>query len=154
MMKEIKVNHYVDTAIYSVDMIIRTLKAELKRQVDKLGMGITSEQFVVLDTICCYKDMYQQKLSEILMKDKSNTTRIIKVLESKGLITRIAGNLNNRLIYKLNITPKGQNLVNSNMPAIKKIITNIFESITEEELETLHSLSKRFQSDLFSVVNE
>ena len=79
-MKEIKVNHYVDTAIYSVDMIIRTLKSELKQKVDKLGMGITSEQFVVLDTIRCYDNIYQQTLSEILMKDKSNTTRIIKVL--------------------------------------------------------------------------
>lgn len=150
-MKEIKVNHYVDTAIYSVDMIIRTLKSELKQKVDKLDMGITSEQFVVLDTIRCYDNIYQQKLSEILMKDKSNTTRIIKVLEAKGLINREAGNSNNRLVYKLTITEKGKKLADANMPKIKKMITDIFENITDEELDTLHSLSKKFQNDLLNI---
>lgn len=150
-MKEIRVDHYVDTAIYSVDIIIRTLKAALKQKVDKLGMGITGEQFVVLDTIRCYEDIYQQKLSEILMKDKSNTTRIIKVLEAKGLINREAGNLNNRLVYKLTITDKGKKLADDNMPKIKKMITDIFENITDEELDTLHSLSKKFQNDLLNI---
>ena len=153
-MKEIKVNHYIDTAIYSVDVIIRTLKNELKKQVDELGMGITSEQFVVLDTIRCYENMYQQKLSEILMKDKSNTTKIIKVLEEKELITRIAGNANNRLVYKLNITEKGKELVDKNMPVIKNIITTIFANITDEEIDILHSLSKKFQSDLFANIDK
>ena len=153
-MKEIKVNHYVDTAIYSVDMIIRTLKSELKQKVDKLGMGITSEQFVVLDTIRCYDNIYQQKLSEILMKDKSNTTRIIKVLEAKGLINREAGNSNNRLVYKLTITEKGKKLADDNMPKIKKMITDIFENITDEELDTLHTLSKKFQSDLLNIIRK
>ena len=150
-MKEIRVDHYVDTAIYSVDIIIRTLKAALKQKIDKLGMGITGEQFVVLDTIRCYEDIYQQKLSEILMKDKSNTTRIIKVLEAKGLINREAGNLNNRLVYKLTITDKGKKLADDNMPKIKKMITDIFENITDEELDTLHSLSKKFQNDLLNI---
>jgi len=148
-MKEIKVNHYVDTAIYSVDIIIRTLKMKLKQRIDKLDMGITSEQFVMLDTIRYYENIYQQKLSEILMKDKSNTTRIIKVLEAKGLINRVAGNYNNRLVYLLTITEKGKQLADENMPKIKKIITDIFENITDEELDTLHTLSTKFQNDLF-----
>lgn len=153
-MKEIKVNHYIDTAIYSVDVIIRTLKIELKKQIDKLGMGITGEQFVVLDTIRCYENIYQQKLSEILMKDKSNTTRIIKVLEEKELITRVAGNANNRLVYKLNITEKGKELVDKNMPTIKNIITKIFANITDEEIDILHSLSKKFQNDLSANIDK
>ena len=40
-MKEIKVNHYVDTIIYSVDMILRLLKSELKQKIDNLKIGIT-----------------------------------------------------------------------------------------------------------------
>lgn len=150
-MKEIKKNHYIDTVIYSVDMIIRNLKFELRRRVDNLGMGITAEQFVVLDTISLYKDLYQQKLSDILMKDKSNTTRILKVLEDKGLISRVAGKVNNRLVYMLNITKEGQDLVKHNMPKIKKIITTIFKSITDDEIDILHSLSDKVQKDLTQI---
>lgn len=147
-MKKIKSNHYVDTAIYSIDMIIRNLKIELRKRIDKLDIGITSEQFVVLDTIYYYENMYQEKLSTILMKDKSNITRILKILENKNLIQRHVHNLNNRLIYRLDITDKGKKIIDENMPKIKQYITELFKNITDEEVDVLYSLSKKFQNDL------
>lgn len=147
-MKEIKLNHYVDTVIYSVDMIIKNLKAELKHKVDNLNLGITGEQFVVLDTVAYYKNIYPQKLSEILMKDKSNTTRMIKILVDKGLLSKEVGKYNNRLVYELNITEKGKKLVDENMPKIKKYITEIFTNISDDEIALLHSMSGKFEKAL------
>ena len=147
-MKQIKANHYIETIIYSVDMILRTLKTELKQKIDELNIGITGEQFIVLDTICCFDDMYTQKLSDILMKDKSNMTRIIKVLEEKNLVSRVVGNINNRLVYFLKPTNDGKRIVEDNMPKIKVFITEIFENITDDEIDLLHTLSKKFQIDL------
>ncbi len=147
-MKEIKLNHYVDTIIYSVDMIIRNLKAELKHRIDKLDLGITGEQFVVLDTVSYYENMYPQKLSEILQKDKSNTNRMIKVLVDEGLLTKEVGKNNNRLVYILKVTENGKKLVDENMPVIKKYLTEIFESISDEEIELLHSMSIKFENAL------
>lgn len=149
-MLKIKAKHYIDTVIYSVDKIIKSLKSELKQKVDSLNIGITGEQFVVLDTISCYPNIYQQKLSELLMKDKSNTTRILGILEKKGLIVRSVGKNENRLVNLLNITKKGELVVNENMPKIKQFITDIFENITDDEIQILHTLSTKFQSDLFS----
>ena len=57
-MKQIKYNHYTETIIYSIDMIIRGLKLELRQRIDSLGIAVTGEQFVVLDTISKYKDIY------------------------------------------------------------------------------------------------
>ena len=147
-MKEIKRNHYVDTVIYSVDMIIKNLKAELKHRTDKLDLGITGEQFVVLDTVSYYENIYPQKLSDILMKDKSNTTRMIQILVDKGLLIKEAGKSNNRLVYILKITDKGKKLVDDNMPKIKKYITEIFENISDEEIELLHKMSTKFETAL------
>ena len=147
-MKEIKRNHYVDTVIYSVDMIIKNLKAELKHKIDKLDLGITGEQFVVLDTVSYYENIYPQKLSDILMKDKSNTTRMIQILVDKGLLIKEAGKSNNRLVYILKITDKGKKLVDDNMPKIKKYITEIFANISDEEIELLHKMSKKFETAL------
>jgi len=147
-MKEIKRNHYVDTVIYSVDMIIKNLKAELKHRIDKLDLGITGEQFVVLDTVSYYENIYPQKLSDILMKDKSNTTRMIQILVDKGLLIKEAGKSNNRLVYILKITDKGKKLVDDNMPKIKKYITEIFENISDEEIELLHKMSTKFETAL------
>lgn len=153
-MKNIKSNHYVDTTIYSIDLILRNLKIELRKKIEKLEIGITSEQFVVLDTIYYYENMYQEKLSAILMKDKSNMTRILKILESKNLIKRSVNKLNNRLIYRLDITEEGKKIIDENMPKIKKYITELFTNITDEEVDVLHSLSKKFQSDLLQNIEK
>ena len=147
-MIDIKKEHYIDTIIYSIDRIIKGLKNELKKKIETLDIGITGEQFVVLDTIYGRKNIYQQQLSEIIMKDKSNTTRILGVLEKKELITRSVGRKDNRLVNLLEITEKGRRIVEDNMPQIKEFITDIFKHITDQEIETLHTLSKKFQSDL------
>lgn len=153
-MKNIKSNHYIDTVIYSIDMIIRNLKSELKQRIDSLNMGITSEQFVVLDTIYYYEGIYQQKLSEILFKDKSNTNRIVSVLEEKCLISKDVSKINNRLVNILNITPEGKKLIDKYMPTIKNIIKDICKNITDEEIDNLHILSTKFQNELTLNINK
>lgn len=151
-MKKIKAKHYIDTIIFSIDLIIKGLKNELKQKIDNLNIGITGEQFVVLDTIYCYPDIYQQKLSDILSKDKSNTTRILGVLEEKGYIQKTISRHNNRLVNLLNITDKGEQIIENNMPNMKKFLTNVFENITDEEIDLLHKLSAKFQKDLSKVI--
>lgn len=147
-MKEIKANHYVETIIHITDRLLRNIKTELRKKIDDINSDITSEQFIVLDTISCYSGIYQQKLSDVLMKDKSNTTRILKLLESKNLIKKEAGNKDGRLVYRLYVTEKGNDVLNFILPKIKKCITDIFASVTDEEIDLLHGLSKKFEKDL------
>ena len=147
-MIEIKKEHYVDTIIYSIDRIIKGLKAELKNKLETLNIGITGEQFIVLDTICGTPNIYQQQLSDIIMKDKSNTNRILKILEQKKLIRKEYGNVKNRLVYFLYATEEGKKIVEDNMPKIKQFITEIFKNIDNGEIEILHKLSSKFQADL------
>ena len=150
-MIDINKEHYVDTIIYSIDKIIKGLKNELKNKLETLDIGITGEQFIVLDTICGTPNIYQQQLAGIIMKDKSNTNRILKILEQKGLITKKYGNVNNRLVYFLQVTKEGKKIVDSNMPKIKQFITEIFKNIDNSEIEILHKLSNKFQADLYSI---
>ena len=153
-MKEIKPNHYIDTIIYSVDKIIRNLKYELMGKISSLNINVTGEEFVVLDTIKCHNEIYQQQLAEILMKDKSNMTRILKALEQKLYIKRTPGNANGKLVYYISLTQKGKNILKKNMPAMKKYLTDIFANITDEEIDILHSLSKKFQKDLSEITEQ
>ena len=150
-MIKIQKEHYVDTIIYSVDKIIKGLKSELKKKLETLDIGITGEQFIVLDTICGTEGIYQQQLSEIIMKDKSNTNRILKILEQKGLIKKEYGNVKNRLVYFLHVTPEGRRIVEDNMPKIKQFITEIFINIDDSEIEILHKLSHKFEADLLNL---
>jgi len=150
-MIDIQKDHYVDTIIYSIDRIIKGLKIELKNKLETLNIGITGEQFIVLDTICGTPNIYQQQLSEIIMKDKSNTNRILKILEQKDLIYKEYGNVNNRLVYFLHPTDNGKKIVETNMPKIKQFITEIFKNIDNSEIDILHKLSNKFQADLSEI---
>ena len=147
-MKNIRPEHYVDTVIHSIDIIIKNVKAELRQRADELDMGITSEQFVVLDTISANKDIYQQKLSEILYKDKSNTNRIISVLLEKDLITKDVSSIYKSLVNVLNISKKGQELIDKFMPQAKEIVRDICSNITDEDVDNLHVLSSKFEKIL------
>lgn len=153
-MIDIQKEHYIDTVIYSIDKIIKGLKIELKNKLETLNIGITGEQFIVLDTICGKENIYQQQLSEIIMKDKSNTNRILKILEQKGLITKEYGNVKNRLVYFLKPTDAGRKIVEDNMPKIKQFITEIFKNIDNSEIDILHKLSSKFQADLSDVTGD
>ena len=88
------------------------------------------------------------------MKDKSSTTRIIKVLADQKLITKEVGSVNNRLVYTLKITPKGKKIVDENIPIMKEYLTEIFKHITDDEIELLHTLSRKFKKDLVENTHE
>jgi DNA-binding MarR family transcriptional regulator len=88
---------------------------------------------------------------ESVSTGKSNITRIIRILESKEFITKKVGNKDGRLVYFLSITKKGEQIIDLVMPKIKKCITDMFESVSDEEIELLHSLSKKFDKDLHNV---
>lgn len=147
-METIKKEHYIDTTIHKADVLVRALKSELKKEIENLDIGITSEQFAVLDTIRAYENIYPEKLSKVLIKDKSNTTRILKVLEQKGFIKREISKENNRLIYILKTTETGDKILKETMPKIKKFITDIFANITDQEIDNLHTLADKLQKDL------
>jgi DNA-binding MarR family transcriptional regulator len=89
-----------------------------------------------------------------MMKDKSNTTRMIQILVDKGLITKVVGKVNNRLVYQLKITKQGKKLVDDNMPKIKKYITEIFANIPDEEIELLHKMSRQFETALSDSIKD
>jgi len=147
-MLSINLDHYVDTVIYSADKIIRNLKMVLRQKIESLDIGITSEQFLVLDTICCYPNIHQQKLSEIIMKDKSNTTRILKILETEGLIEKTAGKKDSRLVYFLNITPKGKKIIDENIPKLRDFIAQTCSILTDKEVDFLHEMSEKLEKGL------
>ncbi len=145
---EIRSEHYTDTVIYACDVILKNLKSALKAKLDKLDLGITSEQFVVLDTINSQTEIYQQQLSDILLKDKANTTRLVKILEKKGLIKRESGSYKNRVVNSLKVTPEGKKILTKAIPLMKKYIEEIFSNLSNKDVDTLHLMADRISQDL------
>lgn len=143
---KVKAEHYTDTLIYSIDCILKNIKGDLNKYIASLNLGVTAEQFSVLDTIGRNNTVCQQEIADILFKDKSNVKRIIEILEKKELITKEVGRKNNRLVNFVSITESGKKLLEKGLPKIKSFIENdLVKDITNDEIEILRSIAAKFK---------
>lgn len=109
---------------------------------------ITPEQFVVLSMIQKESNLHQRKLCEILNKDKSNMTRILTILDKKGLIQKVVGIENKKQVNKIIITDKGRELSNKMTPVMSKFRKEYLNSINNDDLYTCIKVLSKIQENL------
>lgn len=98
------------------------------------GYDITPEQYLILSILVEHGELYQRQISELTYKDRPNVSRIINILEDKGLVKRI-NDSNGRQINKIIVTDKGRNLRETIHPVIVDIRKSITKGISKKELE-------------------
>ena len=147
-MEQINAEHYTDMLIYAVDKTVTKIKLSLGQYIASLDIGITAEQFAVLDTIYRGENLCQLDVAKILMKDKSNIKRIAEILEHKGLINRILSKRENRALNYLKITDSGKTLIDENVDKVKSYLTEIFRDITDEEVQVLKNIMQKVNGRL------
>ncbi len=111
------------------------------------GFEITPEQYLVLSIIMdSGGELYQRQISEITYKDRPNVTRIINILEEKGLVRRIE-DVNKRKIYKVAVTDAGIAMRKKIKPTMLELRAITTEGIDDEDLQkTLKILEKMLKN--------
>jgi len=153
MGKEDFVEHYIDSVVYSLEQTMKCFNLRGVQYFNELKIGITSEQFTVLDTVYCNDGIYQRDLSKLILKDRSNTTRILNVLEKNDFIVRSVGTENNRLVKNIFITDKGKKIIEDNMPQLVDLFFKLFEDVTEDDFATFRKLLDKFKAGLSKSIN-
>lgn len=112
---------------------------------------ITPEQFGVLTALIDNDGMYQRQIGHLTLKDRPNMTRIIKILENKGLITR-KEDVNKRKIYKLFITEEGKKVHANILPMAFKVWNTCVANISDEEInifiKTLNKIKENLEKEV------
>ena len=147
-MKETENCHYTESVIYSMEQAVIYFKIKGAQFFTQLGLGVTIDQFGVLDAIYCNNDICQRDLSKIVLKDRSNTGRILNILEENGFIRRVVETKANRLVKKIYITDNGKRMVEDNHPKLKIAFSKVFEDITDEEFATLRKTLDKLKDSL------
>lgn len=110
--------------------------------------GITMDQFCVLEVLSYTEDVCQRDISKKILKDRSNTSRILNILEEKGLLERIVDTKQKRLVKKVYLTPKGKDLLDRIFPKVKESYLKVFEGISEEELSMVKRILEKMRENL------
>ena len=136
--------------IEKASVYIRLKGALLLNQLDA---GITLEQFITLDAISTGKGVCQRDLAKILLKDRSNVTRILNLLEEKGLIYREMSQKSNRMVKVSYLTDKGQELIDKYADILKNDLNTFLSQFDQPKLLIMEEMLKKISSKISENAN-
>lgn len=86
-------------------------------------------------------------LSDLLLCTKSNTTRVVRGMQTEGLINREV-DPNDRRSYKLTLTEAGHDLFNRVYPDYKKLVDKLMSMLDKAKLEDYLRASSEIENTL------
>jgi DNA-binding MarR family transcriptional regulator len=110
-----------------------SLKMYFNKMIKENGIDATTEQWGLLNIIHTFPGITQSEIATRNMKDKTNITRMLDLLEKKGCIER-KKDKEDRRIYRIFITNKGKLLLESIVPVAIKINEKATQGLTREEI--------------------
>lgn len=120
---------------------------------NELGADITLEQFITLDAISSSPDVCQRDLAKILLKDRSNVTRILNILENKDLIFRETSNKGKRIVKFTRLTPKGKEVIDSLADRMKGDLNNFLTQFDQDKLKIMKCMLEEISAKISENAN-
>jgi MarR family transcriptional regulator, transcriptional regulator for hemolysin len=119
---------------FTLEKSIKTYRQFAQRQIDKAGIDITIDQWLVLKSIQDWPDISQHQIAENVFKDFASVTRMIELLVKKEYLQREFHKTDRRR-FNLVITKKGQAVIQKVIPVITANRKQALKSLTKEEIE-------------------
>jgi MarR family transcriptional regulator, organic hydroperoxide resistance regulator len=132
-----------DSFGYLINVAAQRLKYELHQTFQAKGYDITPEQWAVLNRLWEEDGLSQVELAERTFKDKPGTTRILNLLEKKGVVIRRQDE-GDRRVLRVFLTKVGKDLKDKLIPCAEEVLNKSGKNLTKQELAqfklTLHRI--------------
>jgi DNA-binding MarR family transcriptional regulator len=138
----------------SVGYLLASVHWRLKNQFSAIiateGFRVTPEQWAVLIVAHRSPGVSQTELAQLCLKDKTNVTRILDVLERDGLLIR-ADDARDRRVYRIRLTAAGEKMVQRLIPLAKRANAAACRRLDATDVRALKALLKRLAANLDTV---
>ena len=132
---------------YLTVVVNRLLSAFFRKRLGEAGLDMTGEQWGVLCRLCCEDKVYQDELAGKICLEKSSLSRVLDVLERKGLVRRERDPSDARRKILI-ATPDAEAI----MVPCKKVADDLMEEVlkdcTPSDLETCLKVLKQVRSTI------
>lgn len=135
-----------EIAVY-VNILNSRIKKRFFDDLQKNGIDVTPEQYLVLDILWDNQPLSQQKIADIIQKDKNSVTKIIDSLEKKSLVSRIVDK-NDRRINKIELTKEGRDLEKIATEVAIKFMNDTIQDIDKQDLDTFVKVMHQMKNNL------
>ena len=118
------------------------LKTYFNKLLKENDIGITTEQFSVMMAVYTNSGISQSEIAKMVIKDKTNITRIIDLLEKSDYIVR-ERDRNDRRIYRIYLTKSGNTILKKVFPITEQVDKNGLSNLKISQISELKkSLAK------------
>ncbi|MBK6574271.1 MAG: MarR family transcriptional regulator [Saprospiraceae bacterium] len=132
---------------YSVEKSIKSYRQFAQKCIDKKGLDITIDQWLVLKTIENNAGMTQQQIAINVFKDYASITRIIEILVTKKYLERDFHSADRRR-FDLSITKLGFETLKRLTPIIESNRKQAHNGITNSEIELLKNVLNKITENV------
>ena len=131
-----------DVLFYSMESAIKAYRRFAQARLHAAGVDITIDQWLVLKTIHESPDITLQEVGTVVFKDFASVTRIVQLLERKGLLRRKRHPTDGRR-SELVLTRKGESVIRTVEPLARANRRQALDGIAAEEVARLRELLQR-----------
>ena len=149
-MKVFNINTSLGFIIGKTSLLI---KSAFNREMKDKGFNTTVEQWSILNAVYKNPGISQSDIAKASVKDKTNITRIIDLLEKKEYLIR-KNDKNDRRLYRIFLTDKGEKILNNLFPIATELNKNCSENISVEELEIMKTVLNRICVNVMNLNQE
>lgn len=126
-----KGKRFTDTIFYQIQLTAKYTKMLGIQLFGKLGVGLTIEEFSILDTISAHPELCQRDIAKMILRDRANTGKLLDALELKGLIERELSVKNNRPVKIIKTTKAGEEMYKEIFAKLKPHHSYVEEKINK-----------------------
>lgn len=135
-----------EIAVY-VNILNSRIKKRFFDDLQKNGIDVTPEQYLVLDILWDNQPLSQQKIADMIQKDKNSVTKIIDSLEKKNLVSRMVDKKDRR-INIIELTKEGRDLEKIATEVAIKFMNDTIHDIDERDLDSFVKVMRQMKNNL------
>ncbi|RIV25259.1 MarR family transcriptional regulator [Fibrisoma montanum] len=125
-----------EVIFYTLEKAIKRYRQFAQAGIDRQGIDITIDQWLVLNVIRDMPDVGQVDIAERVFKDQASIARIIELLEKKGLLARTISSTDRRRL-DMKLTDAGCVLIADVASTIEQNRTQALTGLDETAVEQL-----------------
>jgi len=135
-----------ETIYHTIESTIKEYRKFAQKNISDQITDMTIDQGLVLLFLNEYPDLTQKEIAELVFKDNASMTRMINTMVHKKYLKRSMNNEDRRR-YKIEITVKGRQVLETLPPIIQKNRKTSLIGITKNELRQLEIILNKIRSN-------
>ncbi|PJJ60183.1 MarR family winged helix-turn-helix transcriptional regulator [Hymenobacter chitinivorans] len=127
---------------YSLDKAIKQYRRFAQANIDRAGIAITIDQWLVLRVILENDDLTQTEIGDRVFKDQASVARIIRLLTQRELLAAEALAYDGRRT-QLRVTEEGQRILDAVQPIVLNNRGIALQGLSDADTAVLQTLLER-----------